>query len=147
MDHEEDMKVQEVEQTKPEPEAPQDCRFCAFARQSPSDEAPPAASSMHFMTEREMKALTAMRRIKEESSGVKNRMRQMEAELGYGPFQGEQNGKGSYETRGKTWMQGMSEDWMELARRLDHLREEWKKMDQEREDAAEERMRLLGHVQ
>jgi hypothetical protein len=42
---------------------------------------------------------------------------------------------------------GASEDGPALSERLTGLRTEWKKMDQERMDAAEERMRLLGHIQ
>jgi hypothetical protein len=71
------------------------------------------------MTEREMKVLAAMRRLKEEASELKGRLRQVDAE-------GDRTG---------------------LLMRLADLRAEWKRMDQERMDAVEERMQLLGHVQ
>jgi hypothetical protein len=71
------------------------------------------------MTEREIRVLAAMRRLREEASEIKRQLRQMEG----------------------------SEDRTALSGRLGDLREEWKKMDKERMDAAEERMRLLGHIQ
>jgi len=43
--------------------------------------------------------------------------------------------------------QGILEDGSALPVRLADLRAEWEKMDKERMDAAEERMRLLGHIQ
>jgi hypothetical protein len=74
------------------------------------------------MTERELQVLASMRRLKQEVSEIKARMREME-------------------------QQGISEDGSALPVRLADLRAEWKKLDRERMDAAEERMRLLGHIQ
>jgi hypothetical protein len=79
-------------------------------------------STPHFMTEREIEVLAVMRRLKGEASKIKNDMRQMDK-------------------------QGMSEDRMNLSLQLAELRDEWKRVDKERMDAAEERMRLLGHIQ
>jgi hypothetical protein len=74
------------------------------------------------MTERELKVLASMRRLKEEVSEIKARLREMER-------------------------QKDREDGSALSVRLADLKAEWKKMDKERMDAAEERMRLLGHIQ
>jgi hypothetical protein len=74
------------------------------------------------MTERELQVLASMRRLKQEVSEIKARMREM----------------GQRE---------VLEDGSALPMRLADLRAEWKKMDKERMAAAEERMRLLGHIQ
>jgi len=119
MKDEKDPTLLEVVQSPPEPETGPDCLFCTLLCQSPQGEDPSDNRSFHFMTEREIRILAAMRRLKEEVSDIKRRMGQMEE----------------------------SDDRMAFCRRLGDLREEWKKMDQERMDAAEERMRLLGHIQ
>jgi len=119
MKDEKNPRLQEVAERSPEPESGPDCTFCTLLCPSPPGESPSDSRSPHFMTEREIQVLAAMRCLREEASEIKRHMRQMER----------------------------SEDWMALSRRLGDLREEWKKMDQERMDAAEERMRLLGHIQ
>jgi hypothetical protein len=119
MKDEKDRRLQEVAESSPAPESEPDCAFCTILCQSPPGENPSDSQAPHFMTEREIQVLAAMRRLREEVSEIKRHMRQTEG----------------------------SEDRMAFSRRLGDLREEWKKMDQERVDAAEERMRLLGHIQ
>jgi len=119
MENEKDPRLQVVAQSSHEPEAEPDCAFCSFVCQSSPRKDLSGDRSFHFMTEREIRILAAMRRLKEEVSDIKRRMGQMEE----------------------------SDDRMAFYRRLGDLREEWKKMDQERMDATDERMRLLGHIQ
>ena len=120
MKDEKDLRLQEVTERKTE--SGPECESCRLLCQSTLGRGAPDSPSLHFMTEREMQVLAAMRRLKEEASRIKNDMRQMDKH-------------------------GMSEDRMALSRRLADLKEEWKEMDKERMDAAEERMRLLGHIQ
>ena len=115
-------RLQEITKRKVESEPGPDCGLCSLLCHSAPDGDIPDSRSPHFMTDREFKSLAAMRRLKEEASKIKNHMRQMDK-------------------------QGMREDRMTLSLRLAALKEEWKEMDLERMDAAEERMRLLGHVQ
>ncbi len=122
MKDDKDLRLEEVTPERPEPESPSDCEFSSLLGQSTSGKGPADSPSMHFMTERELRVLASMRRLKEEVSRIKAHMREME-------------------------QQGASEDGPALSERLAELRAEWKKMDQERMDAAEERMRLLGHIQ
>lgn len=122
MKDEKDLRLEKVTPELPEPESPSDCEFCSLLCNSGSGEAPGDPSSLHFMTERELRVLASMRRMKEEVSRIKAHMREKEE-------------------------QGASEDRPALSERLADLRAEWKKLDKERMDAAEERMRLLGHIQ
>jgi hypothetical protein len=114
-----DPRVQEVLESSPEPESGSDCEVCTLLCQSSPGEDPSDSHSVHFLTERELQVLAAMRRLKAEASEIKRHIQQMKG----------------------------SDDQRAFYRRLGDLREEWKKMDQERMDAAEERMRLLGHIQ
>ncbi len=119
MKEDKEPRLQEISVETAAHETDQDCAFCGlFCRRTPSG-GPAESASPHFMTDREMNALAVMRHLKAEASEVKRRLGQAE-----GP-----------------------EDLAALYGRLDTLREEWKRIDQERMDAAEERMRLLGHIQ
>jgi len=122
MKDDKDPRLQEATREAAEPETASDCEFCSLLCGSAPGESPADPPSLHFMTERELQVLASMRRLKQEVSETKVRMREME-------------------------QQGISEDGSALPVRLADLRAEWKKMDKERMDAAEERMRLLGHVQ
>ena len=124
MKDEKDLRIQEVdrEETQPETEAASDCEFCSLLCRSEPGNSPADPPSLHFMTERELQVLASMRRLKQEVSEIKARTREM-------------------------GQQGTLEDGSALPIRLADLRAEWKKLDQERMDAAEERMRLLGHIQ
>ena len=117
-------RLQEVarETAEPEPETASDCGFCSLLCHSTSGKSPSDPPSLHFMTERELRVLASMRRLKQEVSEIKASMREME-------------------------QQGILQDGSALPARLADLRAEWKKMDKQRMDAAEERMRLLGHIQ
>lgn len=122
MKDEREPRLQEVTETITETESVQDCSFCSLLCRGREMQAPDQSPSLPFMTEREIRVLAAMRRLKQEASEIKSRVRRMERE-------------------------GLWEDRTDLYARLADLRAEWKKMDQERVDAAEERMRLLGHIQ
>ena len=124
MKDDKDPRLQEVtrETAEPEPETASDCEFCSLLCGSTPGRNPADAPSLHFMTERELQVLASMRRLKQEVSEIKACMREME-------------------------QQGISEEGSDLPVRLADLRAEWKKLDKERTDAAEERMRLLGHIQ
>ena len=118
------LRLQEVtrETAEPESEASSDCEFCGLLCGSASGKTPADPPSLHFMTERELRVLASMRRLKQEVKEIKARMGEMD-------------------------QQGIQENESALPMRLADLRAEWKKMDEERMAAAEERMRLLGHIQ
>ena len=122
MKDDKDKRLQEVTRETAEPESAADCEFCSLLCGSAPGKSHADPPSLHFMTERELQVLASMRLLKQEVSEIKARMREME-------------------------QQGISEDGSALPVRLADLRAEWKKMDKERMDAAEERMRLLGHIQ
>ncbi len=122
MKDDKDQRLQEVTRETAEPESAADCEFCSLLCGSAPGKSPSGSPSLHFMTERELRVLASMRRLKLEVSEIKASMRELE-------------------------QQGITEDGSALPLRLADLRAEWKKMDKERMDAAEERMRLLGHIQ
>ena len=124
MKDDKEKRLQEVtrETAESEPESVADCEFCSLLCGSAPGKSPTDPPSLHFMTERELEVLASMRNLKQEVSEIKTRMRELE-------------------------QQGMSEEGSAMLVRLADLRVEWKKMDKERMDAAEERMRLLGHIQ
>jgi hypothetical protein len=122
MKDEKELRLQEISQETPEPESASDCEFCGLLCHSDPKKGPDEAPSPHFMTERELRVLASMRRLKEEVSRIKEEIRSME-------------------------QQGTPEDISNLSATMEDLRAEWKRMDEERMDAAEERMRLLGHIQ
>jgi hypothetical protein len=122
MKDDKDKRLQEVPREMPESEPAADCDFCNLLCGSAPGKSPSDPTSLHFMTERELQVLASMRRLKQEVSEIKASMREME-------------------------QQGILGDGSAHPVRLADLRAEWKKMDKERMDAAEERMRLLGHIQ
>lgn len=122
MKDERDPRLQEATERIIEPGSSADCGFCSPLCQSTPGKGAPDSPSLHLMTEREMQVLAAMRRLKEEASKIKSRIRRMDK-------------------------QGLTEERIALSERLADLKEEWRKRDKERMDAAEERMRLLGHIQ
>jgi DNA repair exonuclease SbcCD ATPase subunit len=78
----------------------------------------PSSTDIHVMTKRELKILDAMREVKQGAKGVRDRMRSIIAE---------------------------DEQGAELQQRLKELQARWRELDAEREAAAEERMKMLGH--
>jgi len=94
-----------------------------------SSEEVPSRCFLYFMTEREFEIHEELRRIKQEVSAIKQRLKQ-----GTPP-----------RTAGTTPQGSMESDRRRLAERLEELRKEWKRLDGERREAARERMRLLGH--
>ena len=123
------------------------CDFCARFCDVVSKESNTEALPGYFMTEREFSALTDMRRIKAAARNIKQQMGQIEERLGEYFYDIDAGGKRSSEKKTEPWVHCMSEDWILLSQRLDCLREMWKEKDRERIAAAEERMRLLGHIQ
>ena len=123
------------------------CDFCARWCDTVSKESTTEALPGYFMTEREFSALADMRRIKAAARNIKKQMGQIEESLGDYFFLMDAQGKISPEKKTEPWIQAMSEEWILLSQRLDCLRELWKEKDRERIAAAEERMRLLGHIQ
>lgn len=122
------------------------CSFCANFRSREKGEAS-AGSSTHFMTERELKALKAMRGIKKDVRGVKKRLREIEEELESRPELEERSKTSDAQGQDKLWEQGMIEDLLQNCEMLYQLKKNWEDWDEERMAAAEERMRLLGHIQ
>jgi len=123
------------------------CDFCARWCDTVSKESTTEALPGYFMTEREFTALADMRRIKAAARNIKEKMGQIEECLGDYFYDMDAKGKRSPEKKPEPWIHFMSEDWIMLSQRLDCLRELWKEKDLERIAAAEERMRLLGHIQ
>ncbi len=98
------------------------------------------------MTEREFTIHEKMRQLKKEVSAIKRHIRHIEAERTRGSPQPTTNQPTSQHSA-----YGTSPEWLERERtrlraRLDELRLQWKQLDQERIDAAMERMRRLGHI-
>lgn len=81
---------------------------------------------LYVMTEREFEIHDGLRRIKQEVSEIKRRLKQYAALSIDDPT-------------------SIERDRRQLAGRLDQLRREWKRLDEQRIEAARERMRLLGH--
>lgn len=119
---EKELGLQEVTERKSETEEPSDCTFCNLLCHSVPGEGSGHSASLSFMTERELRVLSSMRRLKQDVQKAKSEMRELER-------------------------RGLSDDVAALQGHLAELKAEWKKMDREREEAAEERMRLLGHIQ
>ncbi len=131
-------------QPVPTEEAIPQCKFCSLFRKQGSgteldDE------GMSCLTDRETQILEAMRRIRGEASRIKRRIRLIEEDLSDHPFERTRDGRLYNEISTKLWVQGMQDDWMNLNARLQSLRGEWRAWQAERNEAAEERMRLLGH--
>jgi hypothetical protein len=120
---EKELELREVNEETRQSETPSECAFCSLlcrnAAHVPADPTP----SLSFMTERELRVLASMRRLKEEVREVKASMRE-----------GKKRGD-------------VPEEGAGLETRLEGLNAEWKRLEQERSEAAEERMRLLGHIQ
>jgi hypothetical protein len=118
-----ELELQEITEETIQSEPPSECAFCSLICRNVAQKPADQASSLGFMTEREFRVLASMRRLKEEVREVRASMRQLKEEA------------------------GMPEQGSGLTARLEGLNAEWKRMEQERLEAAEERMRLLGHIQ
>lgn len=117
------------------------CAFCA------SFEGRQGRSETRFMTDRELKALRAMREIKKEVGGIKQRMKEMERELEIHSSAKSKEKSGPSEPQTEGAEEDVAADLLESCDRLYRLKKEWEDWDEERMAAAEERMRLLGHIQ
>jgi hypothetical protein len=106
-----------------------------------------ASSATQFPTERELKALDMMRRIREESSGVRRQVFVLKGigEDGYNSL-GEDS-LDRLEIVEQYWEQDMAEELLSCCARVYELWKEWDEWDEQRMTAAEERMRELGHIQ
>ena len=123
----------------------QRCRMCAQFHWEPETESS-CRTSLHFMTEREVKVLAEMRDVKARASKVKRQMRDIGEGLSGRSLAGEEGDPDRGSVREHLWAEGTLRDWEDLARRLGDLHERWAALEQDRADAREERMRLLGHV-
>jgi len=100
--------------------------------------------STHFFTEREMRLLERMIEARNEIRKLRKRMTQIQEDLATQSIVRDEGGKKWQEIRGKLWTQAMAEDALFISERLTQLSQEWERMEQERIETAEERMRLLG---
>lgn len=123
------------------------CDFCARWCDTVTKEDTAGSMPAYFMTEREHMILAEMRRIKEAARSLKNRMGEIEKYLVDNMVEMDGPGKEPKGEEKDLRIRHMAEDWMLMAQRLDALRKLWKNKDRERLEAAEERMRLLGHIQ
>ena len=105
----------------PAPENIEPCRHCDPLLMSQGG-GETGCQPMPVMTDREIAVLGSMRGVKKEVYEIKRRLRLAEEDL-------------------------PSEEVASLNQRLIVLKEQWQEMDHERMEAAEERMRLLGHSQ
>jgi phage-related minor tail protein len=121
------------------------CKLCAlWSEESARTD---SRQTLRFMTDREIAVLDSMRVLKKEASRIKRRMKRMQKDLGdLHPTERTYNGRGYFGAESKLWVQGLQEDWINLSERLDRLRARWKELDLARVEAANERMRLLGHT-
>ena len=113
------------------------CGFCPLA----------GSSATPLLTDRELEALDTMRGIREEASRIKKRVRGFEADLEKGSAADRPGDFREFEYAQGVWEQGMAEELLNECEKLYRLRREWDEWDEERIAAAEERMRLLGHIQ
>jgi hypothetical protein len=103
--------------------------------------------STHFPTERELKALDIMRRIREEASGGKRRFFSPGGAGEEGSAPPGENSLDCLEGIEQYWEQDMAEEMLSCCAKVYELWKEWDEWDEQRMAAAEERMRDLGHIQ
>jgi len=136
----------EKEKEVADPKEDDPCAFCAsFKGRQDKDDS--TDSSNHFMTERELKALKAMREIKKEVGEIKKRMKEMEEDLETGSSAKDGGETGPSEPYTEVDEEYMAADLLDSCNRMYRLKKKWEEWDEERMKAAEERMRLLGHIQ
>lgn len=134
----------EIPGSNPAPRIDEPCRTCAPFIPA-GDKREVGCGPMKIMTEREITVLGAMRKIKKEVLKIKRRRRLAEEDLQRRVLPNRAGNTRHFEIREKLRRQGLAEDILYFNQRLALMKEQWQEMDHERTEAANERMRLLGH--
>ncbi|MBW2722102.1 MAG: hypothetical protein JRC67_07760 [Deltaproteobacteria bacterium] len=88
------------------------------------------------MTRDEEAILAQMRTVKVKVTEVKRRLEELEGRNGFEPVSGDAvDGTATEEQT----------QWLEQKQNLDMLRQEWRQLDEKRQEAAAFRMKILGH--
>ena len=88
------------------------------------------------LTREEEAILAQMRELKAKVTEVKRRLEELEGRNGFKP--------GNVEVAEGAATEEQAQ-WLEQKKNLEVLRQEWRKLDEERQEAARFRMKILGH--
>ena len=88
------------------------------------------------LTRDEEAILAQMRTVKEKVTEAKKRLEELEARNGFKPVSGDAADGAATEEQTQ---------WLQQKQNLDTLRQEWRQLDEKRQEAAAFRMKILGH--
>lgn len=88
------------------------------------------------LTRDEEAILTQMREVKAKVTDAKKRLKELEGSNGFKPANDEEMEEAAREEQAR---------WLELKQLVEMLREEWRRLDEKRQEAAAFRMKILGH--
>jgi hypothetical protein len=88
------------------------------------------------LTRDEEAILAQMRTLKAKVTETKRRLEELENQNGFRPVSGDAADGAATEEQTQ---------WLEYKQNLDTLREEWRQLDEKRQEAAAFRMKILGH--
>ncbi|MEJ2236495.1 MAG: hypothetical protein P8X67_21550 [Syntrophobacterales bacterium] len=88
------------------------------------------------LTRDEEAILAQMRTVKAKVTETKRRLEEFEGQNGFKPVSGDAVDGATTEDQTQ---------WLELKQNLDTLRQEWRQLDEKRQEAARFRMKILGH--
>ncbi|UCF02179.1 MAG: hypothetical protein JSV14_00465 [Deltaproteobacteria bacterium] len=88
------------------------------------------------LTRNEEAILAQMRTVKERVTAVQRRLKELEGRNGFKPVSGDAVEGAATEEQTQ---------WLEQKQNLDMLRQEWRELDEKRQEAAAFRMKILGH--
>ncbi|MGB6379530.1 MAG: hypothetical protein WBF55_10860 [Syntrophobacteria bacterium] len=88
------------------------------------------------LTRDEEDILAQMRTVKAKVTEVKRRLEKLEGQNGFEPVSGDAVDGAATEEQTQ---------WLEQKQNLDMLRQEWRQLDEKRQEAAAFRMKILGH--
>ena len=88
------------------------------------------------LTRDEEAILAQMRELKTKVTEAKKRLRELEGDTSFQPADGEGIEEAAKEEQAQ---------WLELKQLVEMLREEWRRLDAKRQEAAAFRMKILGH--
>ena len=88
------------------------------------------------LTRDEEAILAQMRTVKAKVTEAKKRLEELEGRNGFKPVSGDAVDGATTEEQGQ---------WLEQKQNLDTLRQEWRQLDEKRQEAAAFRMKILGH--
>ncbi|MCG6944325.1 MAG: hypothetical protein LJE87_03165 [Deltaproteobacteria bacterium] len=88
------------------------------------------------LTRDEEAILAQMRTVKAKVTETKRRLEEFEGRNGFKPVSGDAVDETTTEEQSQ---------WLELKQNMDTLREEWRQLDEKRQEAAAFRMKILGH--